>query len=159
MSFSASVLKGRSRKATVTGITGADAVEGDTDDDDKDAVPINSSDDEVEEEIATAKIATNGNSDSDSDGLDEINKETEEEKKAREEAEQKAREELENIQIKPGDYQIQVHIIECRDLKGEDASGSCDPVVIVKVGKEKQSTKVKKQTSTCVFDDLVQPYY
>ena len=30
-----------------------------------------------------------------------------------------------------GDYQVQVHLIEARDLKGEDASGLSDPYVKV----------------------------
>ncbi|KAH8085619.1 hypothetical protein JL720_7609 [Aureococcus anophagefferens] len=35
--------------------------------------------------------------------------------------------------MQPGDYQVQVHIIECRDLKGEDLNGLSDPYARVKV--------------------------
>ncbi len=49
-------------------------------------------------------------------------------------AKEKARKEALNaVDVKEGDYQIQVHIIEVRDLKGEDASGTSDPVVYAEV--------------------------
>ena len=55
--------------------------------------------------------------------------------------------------MRPGNYQVQVHIIECRDLKGEDLNGLSDPYVRIKVlGRVKKSRVVKKCTS-CVFDD------
>ena len=45
----------------------------------------------------------------------------------------------------PGDYQIQVHIIECRDLKGEDLNGLSDPYAMVKVmGRVKKTRVIRK---------------
>ena len=41
--------------------------------------------------------------------------------------------ELNEVEIKSGDYQIQVNIIECRDLKGENEDGTSDPVVYVEL--------------------------
>ena len=49
--------------------------------------------------------------------------------KAAKEAEEQKKKALGNFQVKTGDYQIQVHIIEARDLKGKDDSGTSDPVV------------------------------
>lgn len=46
-------------------------------------------------------------------------KEAEERKKAQEELLR----ELKDYSIESGDYQIQVHIIECRDLKAKDVTG------------------------------------
>ena len=54
-----------------------------------------------------------------------------------------------------GDYQVQVHIIECRDLAGEDASGSCDPVITVTVLDQSQTTSIKEQVRDVVFDELL----
>ena len=50
--------------------------------------------------------------------------ETDEEKAARKKKEQEALALLESIEIKTGDYQIQVHIIEARDLKAENMDGT-----------------------------------
>jgi len=99
-----------------------------------------SSDEEAEE--AEAKEATPKND-------EEIAKENEE----REENERKLREELGNIEIKSGDYQIQVHIIEVRDLKAEDLNGLSDPVVYVEAFGQKQNTKVMEGCLSCVFDE------
>mmetsp|Transcript_15392 Transcript_15392/g.31719 ORF Transcript_15392/g.31719 Transcript_15392/m.31719 type:complete len:1960 (+) Transcript_15392:197-6076(+) len=80
---------------------------------------------------------------------EEIAKENEE----KEEREKKLREELGNIEIKSGDYQIQVHIIEVRDLKAEDLNGQSDPVVYVEAFGQKQNTKVMESCLSCVFDE------
>ena len=40
-------------------------------------------------------------------------------------AEERQRSIAENIQIKPGDYQIIVHVIEAKDLHGDHADGIC----------------------------------
>ena len=58
------------------------------------------------------------------------------------------------MEVKTGSYQVQVHIIEVRDLKPEDPNGTSDPVVYVEV-EEKQHTEVKQKQTTCVFDDLL----
>ena len=34
--------------------------------------------------------------------------------------------------FKPGDYRMQVHVIEARDLVGKDLSGMSDPAIFVK---------------------------
>lgn len=62
---------------------------------------------------------------------------------------------LQNIVIKDGDYQIQVHIIECRDLKGENMDGTSDPVVYVETFGQKQNTTVQYSCTSCVFDELL----
>ena len=67
----------------------------------------------------------------------------------------KLEEERSSIRINDGDYQVQVHIIEVRDLKGEDKEGTSDPVVFVEVCNKKQSTAVKKSTQNCVFDEVL----
>ena len=60
---------------------------------------------------------------------------------------------LENMEVKTGSYQVQVHIIEVRDLKPEDPNGTSDPVVYVEIGGQKQHTAVKQKQTSCVFDD------
>jgi|Transcript_9048 Ca2+-dependent lipid-binding protein len=50
-----------------------------------------------------------------------------------------------------GDYQIQVHLIECRDL-----TGLHDPYVRVKVMGRVKKTRVIRKVSACVFDDTLQ---
>ena len=51
-------------------------------------------------------------------------RETPDEKEARQTKEQEVQALLESIEIKSGDYQIQVHIIEARDLKPENLNGN-----------------------------------
>lgn len=71
------------------------------------------------------------------------------------------------------DFQVRVHIIECRDLKGVDrryisrkrifvfffkkklSSGMSDPVVFVECLGEKQETDIEKQTTSASFDRLM----
>jgi hypothetical protein len=52
---------------------------------------------------------------------------------AAEEQLKKQEEERRNIRILPGDYQVQVNVIEARNLKPEDLGGTSDPVVYAKV--------------------------
>ncbi|OQR97039.1 hypothetical protein THRCLA_07103 [Thraustotheca clavata] len=82
---------------------------------------------------------------------EELKKEAEEKEKALQE-EKKA---LEDINIKSGDYSIQVHVIEARDLVGKDATGTSDPVVFVDVLDQTQHTATKKQTLSAVWDDVL----
>eukprot|EP00475_Leptophrys_vorax_P032002 TRINITY_DN4892_c1_g1_i3.p1 TRINITY_DN4892_c1_g1~~TRINITY_DN4892_c1_g1_i3.p1 ORF type:complete len:1239 (+),score=404.15 TRINITY_DN4892_c1_g1_i3:101-3817(+) len=56
---------------------------------------------------------------------------------------------------KPGDYNIQIHVIEARDLKGRDATGMSDPVVRIETLGQKKNTTIKKQTTTCTWDEVV----
>ncbi|KAJ5071996.1 c2 calcium-dependent membrane targeting [Anaeramoeba ignava] len=53
------------------------------------------------------------------------------------------------------DFQIQVHLIECRDLKGRGSSAMSDPVCFVTVDKKTQKTHVFKNTLSCTFDHLM----
>ena len=84
---------------------------------------------------------------------------TEEEIKAEEEAKIKAEEEEKQkrggIELKDGDYQVQVHIIEARDLKAENLDGTSDPTVFVECFDQKQNTKTIYQKLNCVFDDVL----
>lgn len=41
-------------------------------------------------------------------------------------------------------YQVQVHIVEARDLKGKDANAMSDPICFVSIGDTKQNTCVQK---------------
>jgi hypothetical protein len=56
----------------------------------------------------------------------------------------------------PGDYQVQVHIIEGRNFTPQDSSGTSDPFVYVKcnVG-EAQRTKTQKKTNSPWFDEVL----
>jgi len=79
--------------------------------------------------------------------------ELDKEKKEKDEAKEKLKKQLGDIQIKSGDYQIQVHIIEARDLKAEDVTGQSDPVVYIEAFGQKQNTKVMESCLSCVFDE------
>lgn len=76
------------------------------------------------------------------------------EKEEQEEKEKEKQKRLENVEIKKGDYQVHVHVIEVRDLKCEDLEGTSDPVAHVYVFGETQHTKVMKKRTSCVFDDV-----
>ena len=93
--------------------------------------------------------------DDDEEAVEELSPE---EKKKMEEEEAERKEEqrraLEGIKLESGDYSVQVHIIEVRDLPAKDLSGTSDPVVFVEMFDQKQSTEVKDQCLSAVFDDL-----
>ena len=83
---------------------------------------------------------------------------TEEAEKAEEErkaAEEEYRKEIGAIDIKDGDYQVQVHIIEARELKAENMDGSDDPVVEVECFGKKQHTRTLKGQINCVWDEVL----
>ncbi|KAJ3432654.1 c2 calcium-dependent membrane targeting [Anaeramoeba flamelloides] len=52
------------------------------------------------------------------------------------------------------DFQIQVHIIEARGLKGRGRNAMSDPLTQVLIDGHKQHTKVFKNTASCTFDHL-----
>ena len=70
---------------------------------------------------------------------------TEEEKEEAKKKEEEQKKELSDIEIKDGDYQVQVHIIEARELKAENMDGTSDPVVYVECFGQKQNTICVKQ--------------
>ena len=49
--------------------------------------------------------------------------------------------------LEKGDYVIQVHIIEARELKARDAGDTSDPVCEVQVMGQKKSTAIHKELS------------
>ena len=61
---------------------------------------------------------------------------------------------LNGVTVESGDYQIQVHIIEARDLVAKDLEGTSDPVVYVNVFDEQQCTEVKEKCLNAVWDEL-----
>jgi len=58
-------------------------------------------------------------------------------------------------ELLPGDYQIQVHILECRDLNAEDLNGLSDPYARVKVLGRTKKTRVIPKVNSCVFDETL----
>jgi len=109
-----------------------------------------------------AEFAGGSGSESDPGSDDELDKitelerpQTEEEKEDQKKKEEEQRKVLSDIQIKDGDYQIQVHIIEARDLKAENMDGTSDPVVFVECFGQKQNTIVINQVTSCVYDELL----
>ena len=54
-----------------------------------------------------------------------------------------------------GDFQVQVHVIEGRDLTGKDSGGTSDPVVTISVFDEKKSTKIKSKTNSPRWDQVL----
>ena len=64
---------------------------------------------------------------------------TEEEKKKEEENTKNRKKDAEKIAA-GGDFQVQVHIIEGRELAGKDSGGTSDPVVTITIFDKKKST-------------------
>lgn len=58
-------------------------------------------------------------------------------------------------EMKPGDYQVQVHVLEARDLKGEDLNGLSDPYARVKVLNRTKKTRVVRKVTSCIFDETL----
>lgn len=56
-------------------------------------------------------------------------------------------------ELKTGDYQLQVHILQATDLKGESATGLSNPYVSVKCLGKTQHTTTKKQVSGAAWDE------
>ena len=56
--------------------------------------------------------------------------------------------------LQNGDYVIQVHIIEARDLKGRGWNAMSDPVCFIEVMDQKQGTEIKKNTVNCIWDQV-----
>jgi hypothetical protein len=54
-----------------------------------------------------------------------------------------------------GDYQVHVHVIECRNLKAKNFNGTSDSVVTVEMFSQKQNTAIISGTLSPVFDDLL----
>eukprot|EP00633_Aureoumbra_lagunensis_P005480 CAMPEP_0197308502 /NCGR_PEP_ID=MMETSP0891-20130614/6865_1 /TAXON_ID=44058 ORGANISM="Aureoumbra lagunensis, Strain CCMP1510" /NCGR_SAMPLE_ID=MMETSP0891 /ASSEMBLY_ACC=CAM_ASM_000534 /LENGTH=1990 /DNA_ID=CAMNT_0042792899 /DNA_START=20 /DNA_END=5992 /DNA_ORIENTATION=+ len=60
-----------------------------------------------------------------------------------------------NSNMVAGDYQIQVHVIEARDLNAEDLNGLSDPYVRVKILGRSKKTRVIRKVTSCVFDETL----
>eukprot|EP00762_Andalucia_godoyi_P001218 ANDGO_04901.mRNA.1 Synaptotagmin-4 len=50
------------------------------------------------------------------------------------------------------EYQVHVHVLESRQLVGKDSNGMSDPMVVVRVGDQRQETIAHKKTVSCVWD-------
>jgi hypothetical protein len=87
--------------------------------------------------------------------IDLTEPETEAEVKQQEVEHQKMLTALSNIEFKSGEYQVQVRIIEVRDLKPMDLNGLCDPVVCIECLGQRQYTSVKQKQLSCVFDETL----
>eukprot|EP00602_Paraphysomonas_sp_CaronLab_P003319 CAMPEP_0185019240 /NCGR_PEP_ID=MMETSP1103-20130426/1865_1 /TAXON_ID=36769 /ORGANISM="Paraphysomonas bandaiensis, Strain Caron Lab Isolate" /LENGTH=1852 /DNA_ID=CAMNT_0027549443 /DNA_START=18 /DNA_END=5573 /DNA_ORIENTATION=+ len=110
---------------------------------------------------ALGKIGRDSDSEIDDDGDEPVEEpvvldpeEAERQQKEKEEAEAALKKELGDIEVKSGDYQVQVHIIEARELKGKDLNGLSDPVVNIECFDQKQNGTVVKEALSCVFDEL-----
>eukprot|EP01084_Bolivina_argentea_P233322 393023_1 len=57
--------------------------------------------------------------------------------------------------LKRGDYVIQCHIIEARDLKGRGWNSMSDPVVIIEVMNQTKSTEIKTNCINAIFDQVL----
>ena len=86
-----------------------------------------------------------------SEALDEDQLAQQAEARAKAKAELEA--ELSSIEIKSGDYQLQVHIIEGRELKGEDVQGTSDPMVYIEAFGRRQASRIVKASNNPVFDE------
>ncbi|CAM9547986.1 unnamed protein product [Ascophyllum nodosum] len=57
--------------------------------------------------------------------------------------------------VRPGDYQLQVHVIEVSGVKGKDASGTSDPIVYASCLGLTKHTRVRKRVTSAVFDEVL----
>jgi hypothetical protein len=62
--------------------------------------------------------------------------------------------ELGNVRLKTGSYQVQVHILQVRELVAKNLNGLSDPVVFIEVNGEKQKTITYKNCLSAVYDEL-----
>ncbi|CBN78812.1 conserved unknown protein [Ectocarpus siliculosus] len=76
-----------------------------------------------------------------------------EEKKKQDEEKDALLAKLSDFKVISGDYVAYVHIIEVRELKGEDLQGTSDPVVYVEAFGQKFATEVVKDRLNAVFDE------
>eukprot|EP00752_Nemacystus_decipiens_P012043 g10677.t1 len=75
------------------------------------------------------------------------------EQEEKEKAKKKLLSELSDFKVVSGDYVAYVHIIEVRELKGEDLQGTSDPVVYVEAFGQRFATEVVKDRLNAVFDE------
>lgn len=61
----------------------------------------------------------------------------------------------EEVEMKEGDYTIQVNVVEVSDLVGLNASGLSDPVIVVEVMGVKKNTGIKKEVNSAYFDETL----
>ncbi len=80
---------------------------------------------------------------------------SEDEQREKDEKEAAERKRLMDVSFVDGDYQIQVHVIEARNLKGEDVNGSADPVVYAEVLGQKKHTKAFSNRTSAVWDETL----
>lgn len=62
--------------------------------------------------------------------------------------------ELQSYSIESGDYQVQVHVIEAREIRPKDLNGLSDPVVCVEALGQKKYTAIVHGQLSCVFDEV-----
>lgn len=62
--------------------------------------------------------------------------------------------ELGKVRLKTGSYQVQVHILEVRELAAKNLNGLSDPVIFIEVNGEKQRTITVKNCLCAVYDEL-----
>ena len=79
---------------------------------------------------------------------------SDEQKKKEEEQTKNRKKDAEKIQA-GGDFQVQIHLIEGRDLTGKDSGGTSDPVVTVTIFGEKKSTKIISRTKNPRWDQVL----
>ena len=109
----------------------------------------------MEEEKKAAESATDDELEEQDFGGDGEQKEkTEEEKKKEEENTKNRKKDAQKI-AEGGDFQIQVHIIEGRELAGKDSGGTSDPVVTVTIFDKKKSTKIISKTKNPRWDQVL----
>ena len=56
--------------------------------------------------------------------------------------------------MKPGDYAVQVHVIECRDLKAEDAAAFPDELVSYLAGHIETTCAPRRNDHVPAYTDL-----
>jgi hypothetical protein len=101
--------------------------------------------------VGAGKGIPEGDSSDEDGGEPEFQEEVQSEEQ-KEEAARLLEEELSAVEIKSGDYQVVVHIIEVRDLKSMDDNGLSDPIVLVECMGQRANTHTEHQKLSVAFD-------
>jgi hypothetical protein len=103
------------------------------------------------------ELAEDGAEGDDDDDEDNEPPPVEVSEEAKEKAAAEAKKALENAEnstkVLSGDYTLYVHMIEARDLKAKDVSGTSDPVVYVEFLGKTVNTAIVPKTLSPVWDD------
>jgi len=99
--------------------------------------------------------SVNSDGDNKDNGAENAEEEKKKEEAAKKQQQDKQRKKDSAIIKAGGNFQVQVHLIEGRELTGKDAGGTSDPVVTVTIFGQKKSTKIISKTKNPRWDQVL----